>query len=63
MKLITNWVVLLSTFRVLVTGKSYIPQFIKGVPSDGIVEAIAPPDIRGKPLFRINHTVVIFLVH
>ena len=56
MKFIINLLGLLGSF-LLVLGESYIPQIINGDPKSGNVEAIAKPDLRGKPLFRINHTV------
>ena len=40
-----------------IQGASYIPQFIKGTPQEGNVVATAPPDLRGQPLFKIDHKV------
>ena len=53
-KVITT-LILLNLYNV--SSNSYIPTYIEGTPITGSITGNAPPDIRGKPLFRIEHKV------
>jgi hypothetical protein len=53
-KVITT-LILLNLYNV--SSNSYIPTYIEGTPITGSITGNASPDIRGKPLFRIEHKV------
>merc|ERR1712109_115932 len=55
-QVITSFLFLNSNFG-NVFGESYIPAYIEGTPLTGQVVGNAPPDLRDKPLFRIEHKV------
>ncbi len=38
---------------------SYIPKYVEGTPEAGGVTGMDPADLRGRPLFRIEHKVPI----
>jgi ubiquinone/menaquinone biosynthesis C-methylase UbiE len=48
----------LATVAALCQAESYIPKYVEGTPISGQVTALDPPDMRHKPLFRINHLVM-----
>ena len=54
LKVITT-LILLNLYNV--SSNSYIPAYIEGTPITGSITDNVPPDIRGKPLFRIEHKV------